>query len=187
MYNRMCVKVHFASISTVFFIFQRTVHPRVLCFRELLTPVLYFRELFNPGFIFQTTDHPRDLYFRELFTLMFYISENCSPPVFIFQRTVYTRVYISENCSPPGFIFQRTVHPWFVYFRELFTPGFYISKNCSPLGFSGVRVAHYLLFCVMFCQPTFFLNMVIVLSDLLPITVFDDHFWYLQTFPKYCT
>ena len=136
MYNSMCFRVHFTSISTVvFFIFQRTVHPRVL----------YFRELFTPGF------------------------------------------YTSENCSPQGIIFQRTVHPRFLYFRELFTPGFYISENCSPLGFSGVRVAHSLPFCVMFCQPTCFLNMVIVFSDLLAITVFDDHFWYLQAFLKYCT
>ena len=143
----MCFRVHLTSISTVgFFIFQRTVHLRVL----------YFRGPFTPGF---------------------YISEKCSLPVFIFQRTVHPRF----------FIFQRTVHPRFLYFRELFTPGFYISENCSSLGFSGVRGAHSFLFCVMFCQPTFFLNFVIVLSDLLPITVFDDHFWYLQTFPKYCT
>ena len=132
----MCFRVHLTSISTVgFFIFQRTVHLRVL----------YFRGPFTPGF------------------------------------------YISEKCSLPVFIFQRTVHPRFLYFRELFTPGFYISENCSSLGFSGVRGAHSFLFCVTFCQPTFFLNFVIVLSDLLPITVFDDHFWYLQTFPKYCT
>jgi hypothetical protein len=130
-----------------------------------------------PGFIFQKTVHPRVLYFREMFTPCFYISENCSPPVF----------YISENCSPPVFIFQRTVHPRFLYFRELFTPGFFISENSSPLGFSGVRGAHSFLFCVMFSQPTFFLNFVIVLCDLLPIKVFDDHFWYLKTFPKYCT
>ena len=143
----MCFRVHLTSISTVgFFIFQRTVHLRVL----------YFRGPFTPGF---------------------YISEKCSPHVFIFQRTVHPRF----------FIFQRIVHPRFLYFRELFTPGFYISENCSSLGFSGVRGAHSFLFCVTFCQPTFFLNFVIVLSDLLPITVFDDHFWYLQTFPKYCT
>ena len=175
----MCFRVHLTSISTVVFFY----------ISENCSP---------PGFIFQRTVHPRVLYFREMFTHGFYISENCSPRFFIFQRTVHPRFlyfrelftrgfYISENCSSPVFIFQRTVHPRFLYFRELFTPGFYISENCSSLGFSGVRGAHSFLFCVMFCQPTFFLNFVIVLSDLLPITVFDDHFWYLQTFPKYCT
>ena len=163
----MCFRIHVTSISTVAF--------------------LYFREPFTSGFYISEDRSPRVLYFREMFTPGFYISENCSPPVFyisencsppfLYFRELFTcGFYISENCSPPVFIFQRTVHPWFLYFRELFTPGF-----------SGVRVAHSLPFCVMFCQPTCFLNLVIVLSDLLAITVFDDHFWYLQAFLKYCT
>ena len=107
MYNSMCFRVHFTSISTVvFFIFQRTVHPRVL----------YFRELFTPGF---------------------YTSENCSPQGIIFQRTVHPRFLYFRELFTPVFIFQRTFHPRFLYFRELFTPGFYIAENCSTPGFSG--------------------------------------------------
>jgi hypothetical protein len=175
----MCFRVHLTSISTVgFFIFQRTVHLRVLYFRGPFTPGFYISEKCSlTVFIFQRTVHPR-----------FFIFQRTVHPRFLYFRELFTRgFYISENCSSPVFIFQRTVHPRFLYFRELFTPGFYISENCSSLGFSGVRGAHSFLFCVTFCQPTFFLNFVIVLSDLLPITVFDDHFWYLQTFPKYCT
>jgi hypothetical protein len=200
MYNSMCFRVHLPLYLQLFFLYSR----------ELFTPGFYISEDCSPSvFIFQRTVHPRFLYlrelftpaflyFRELFTFGFYISENCSPLVFIFQRTVLHRFLYFRELFTLVFIFQRTVHPRFLYFRELFphrflyfrelfTPGFYISENCSPLGFSGVRVAHSLPFCVMFCQPTCFLNMVIVFSDLLAITVFDDHFWYLQAFLKYCT
>ena len=112
MYNSMCFRVHFTSISTVvFFIFQRTVHPRVL----------YFRELFTPGF---------------------YTSENCSPQGIIFQRTVHPRFLYFRELFTPVFIFQRTFHPRFLYCRELFNPGFYISENCSPSVFIFQRTVH---------------------------------------------
>ena len=122
MYNSMCFRgtktvgghveqyvfygPFYLYIYSCFFIFQKTVHPRVLYFRKPFTPGFYISEKCSPHvfifqrtvhprfFIFQRIVHPRFLYFRELFTPGFYISENCSLLVFLFQRTLHPWVLV---------------------------------------------------------------------------------------------
>ena len=59
----------------------------------------------------------------------------------------------------------------------------------SPLVFSGIRIAQYLVFCVVFCTSLFvllgfFFVLPIVLSDLLRFTASDYPFVILKHFPK---
>jgi len=48
--------------------------------------------------------------------------------------------------------------------------------------FSGVRVAHYLVFCVVFCQSLFVFCPFFSLAMLESLRRFSTSDWYLQTF-----